>query len=319
VNSLWLPEQELQPAGDEMALASWMLLANGPQPEEQSFFIDGHRMHCLVAGRGPKTILVHGLLGSADAWAPCFSRMGEESELYAIDALGIGRSERVPGLDASLHAHVDRLVQWMELAEIERADFVGTSHGGAVVMMLAAKHPELVRSMVLHAPANPFSTIADPLVHFYRTSLGRWFAQQVPNLPEKLQEIALGRMYGDAKLMDRHGLDRYMSSLRVPGTVEHVLNILNCWFDDMRELEQALKSRQDIPTLFLWGTRDRAVSVASCRLLQEILPHAEMKMLPGVGHLPYEEAPALFSEAVNSFLRKQDRGRKGLQLVQPGI
>ena len=101
-------------------------------------------------------------------------------------------------------------------------------------MMLAARHPDLVRSLVLHAPANPFSEVSDPLVHFYVSPLGRWFAHQVPNLPEKLQELALGRMYGNSKLMEHRVLSRYMSSLRVPGTVDHVLNILSRWFEDMR-------------------------------------------------------------------------------------
>ncbi len=59
---------------------------------------------------------------------------------------------------------------------IGQADIVGTSHGGSVALMLAALHPDRVRSLVLHAPANPFSDVADPLIRFYRTALGRWFA-----------------------------------------------------------------------------------------------------------------------------------------------
>jgi pimeloyl-ACP methyl ester carboxylesterase len=300
-----------------MALASWMLL-DGPQLEEKSVLIDGHRMHCLVTGSGPEMVLVHGLLGSAEAWYPCLGRLGEESKVYAVDLLGIGRSDRVPGLDASLPAQADRLAQFMQGAGIGRADLVCTSHGGAVAMMLASRHPQMVRSLVLHAPANPFSTVADPLVHFYRSSLGHWFAQQVPNLPEKLQELAIGRMYGNAKLMNRRVLDRFMNLLRVPGTVEHVLNILDRWFEDMRALELVLESLRDVPVRLLWGTRDRAVSIESGHLLEKALQGADMVVLPGVGHLPYEESPAAFSEAVNGFLRRLDRGdaRKRPQLVR---
>jgi pimeloyl-ACP methyl ester carboxylesterase len=302
-----------------MALASWMLLADSPQIKEEIARIDGHQMHYLTTGQGPQTILLHGLLGSADAWYPCFSRLGAESRIYALDALGIGRSERVSDLDASLRAHADRIALFMRHTGMEAADVVGTSHGGAVALMLAARHPYLVRSLVLHAPANPFSAISDPLVHFYGTPLGRWFAHQVPGLPEKLQELALGRMYGDSKLVDRRVLDRHMSSLRVPGTVEHVLNILNRWFEDMHDLETMLTHVPDIPTLLLWGTRDRAVSIESGRLLQKKLTSAEMLVIPGVGHLPYEESPAAFSEVVNGFLCKLDRrdASKGPQLVRP--
>ena len=301
-----------------MALANWMLLADDPQLEKISVLVDGHRMHCLTTGKGPALVLLHGLLGSADAWRPCFSRLGKESFVYAVDAMGIGGSERVPGLDASLSAHADRMAKFLSGVGIGSADIVGTSHGGAVAMMLAARHPERVRSLVLHAPANPFSLLGDPLVRFYRSPLGRWFAHQVPSLPEKLQELALGRMYGNNKVVRHEVLERYMSSLRVPGTVEHVMNIIECWFSDMRELGTVLDRLREIPTLLLWGTHDRAVSLESGRQLEKLLPRAELVTLPGVGHLPHDEAPIAFADAVNGFLRKVDRceAHRGPQLVR---
>jgi pimeloyl-ACP methyl ester carboxylesterase len=302
-----------------MALASWMLLADEPRLEEKKIQIDGHYMHCLVTGSGAPLILLHGLLGSAEAWIPSLARLGQVSKIYAIDALGIGHSERVPGLDARLAAQADRVAEFMERAGLERADILGTSHGGAVAMMLAGRHPERVRSLVLHAPANPFSNFADPLLHFYRSPLGEWFAHRVPNMPELLQELALGRMYGDNKFFNRSTLEMYMRSLRVPGTVNYLLNILNNWFEDMRILEPVLGKLREIPTQLLWGTRDRAVSLASGRALQKVLDHAELEILHGLGHLPYEEAPETFAEAVNEFLRKLDRheAHHGPQLVRP--
>lgn len=301
-----------------MALASWMLLADDPQVEEISVSVSGHRMYALTSGNGPALVLLHGLLGSAHAWYPCLPRLGEESAVYAVDSLGIGGSERVPGLDASLSAHADRLAEFLTGAGIDCADIVGTSHGGAVAMMLAARHPERVRSLVLHAPANPFSLLGDPMVHFYRSPLGRWFAHQVPNLPEKLQELALGRMYGNSKVVRHGALDRYMSSLRVPGTVQHVMNIVDCWFEDMRQLGAVLERLYDLPTLLVWGTHDRAVSLDSGRQLAKMLHRSELVTLPGVGHLPHDEAPIAFAEAVNGFLRKIDRSEahSGPQLVR---
>ncbi|QNI34407.1 alpha/beta hydrolase [Alloacidobacterium dinghuense] len=300
-----------------MALASW-ILADDPRVNEISVPVNGHRMYCLTTGNGPSLLLLHGLLGSAHAWYPCLSRLGQDSFVYAVDSFGIGRSDRVPGLDASLRAHADRMATFLDEVGIGRADIMGTSHGGAVAMMLAARHPERVRSLLLHAPANPFSLLGDPMVHFYRTPLGRWFANQVPNLPEKLQELALGRMYGNSKLVRQEALERYMSSLRVPGTVQHVLNILDSWFEDMRELGASLEKLRDVPTLLMWGTRDRAVSLESGRQLEKVLPRAEMVILPGVGHLPHDEAPIAFSDVANAFLRKIDRSEAahGPQLVR---
>lgn len=300
-----------------MALATWML-ADGT-PEGKDIWVDHHRTHYLVMGNGPTLLLIHGLLGSAEAWLPCLPRLADESTVYAIDTLGIGYSERVPHLNAGLVAQADRIARFMEEARIPCADITGTSHGGAIALMLAARHPEHVRSLILHAPANPFSNIADPLLHFYRTPLGRWFAHQLPILPEALQELALGRMYGNNHPVRDEVLEMYMRSLRVPGTIDHVLDILDRWFDDMREMKSALAQIKNIPVLLIWGTRDRAVSLASGQVLKKKLQNAEMVVIPGVGHLPFEETPGLFAETVNSFLRKQKRGEShlGPQLVRP--
>ncbi len=271
-------------------------------------------MHYLTMGSGPSLLLIHGLLGSAAAWLPCLSSLADESTVLAVDTLGIGRSERVHGLDAGLAAQADRMAEFMEKAGIPRSDIAGTSHGGAIALMLAARHPERVRSLILHAPANPFSNVADPLLHFYRSPLGHWFAHQLPLLPQSLQELALGRMYGNQRHpISNEVLEMYMRSLRVPGTVDHILNILDHWFDDMRTLKSALNAIHDIPILLIWGTRDRAVSMASGQALQARLGNPEMTILPGVGHLPFEEAPNAFAEAANTFLRKQQRSEAPLR------
>ena len=88
-----------------MALARWMLDAFGRiQVENYWIEVDGHQMHCLKAGAGPELILLHGLLGTASTWALTIPDLARQSTIYAVDALGIGESERVPGIDASLQA-----------------------------------------------------------------------------------------------------------------------------------------------------------------------------------------------------------------------
>jgi pimeloyl-ACP methyl ester carboxylesterase len=267
-------------------------------------------MRCLVTGDGPSLLLLHGLLGTADAWGPATQRLAASSTVYAPDALGIGGSDRVPNLDVSLVATAGRLVDLMDAKGIAQADIVGTSHGGSVALMLAALHPERVRSLVLHAPANPFSDVADPLIRFYRTALGRWFASRLPTVPANVQALALGRMYGDASRIRSGSLERYITSLRVPGTVSYVLSILDRWELDMAALEAALPGVRRVPALLLWGDRDRAVSLRSGERLVEYFDRASLLVIPGAGHLPHEEVPVAFAGAINGFLgglkRKND-------------
>ena len=306
-----------------MALARWMLDTFGRIRVDKHWVqVQGHQMHCLQAGAGPELILLHGLLGTASTWEMTIPRLAEESSVYAVDALGIGESERVPGIDARLEAQADRLIGFMDASSIGAADFLATSHGGAVALMLAAKYPNRVRRLLLHAPANPYSDLADSLINFYLSGLGTWFAHRIATLPASMQSLALGRMYGDPNQIMDGSLAKYIGSLRVPGTVDYVLNMLRTWFDDMAELERALAHVRHIPALLLWGDRDRAVSLESAQKLRQCFDRVEFELLPGTGHLPYEECPEVLTRLVNSFLtrmRQRDRPPAGTQQSPGGI
>ena len=302
-----------------MSLAGWINALEYLRVREEFVPVQSARMRCLVSGQGPSLLLLHGLLGTADAWGAATERLAAESTIFAPDALGIGGSDRVPALDVSLTAAADRVAALLDAKRIQRTDVVGTSHGGSVALMLAARHPDRVRSLILHAPANPFSDIADPLIRFYRTALGRRFASRLPTVPAGVQSLALGRMYGDASRVRSGSLECYLRSLRIPGTVDYVLSILDRWHDDMAELAAVLPKVRKVPALLLWGDRDRAVSLASGERLVGYFEKVSLVVIPGAGHLPHEEVPVAFSTAINSFLgglnREDIHPSKGLRIV----
>lgn len=305
-----------------MVLAKWMFSGGSILDVEERWAAVGrHRLHYLKAGlktgQGPTLVLIHGLMGSVGCWAQVLPYLASESAIFAFDALGNGESDYDPNADAGLEATAGRALSFLDAAGIGRADLLGTSHGGSVAMLLAARNPERVRSLILQAPANPFSNIADPLIHFYNTWLGCWFAHRIPALPARLQSLALGRMYGNPSKMDEGTLERYIDTLRGNGTIAHTLKLLRGWHDDMSVLREALPSLRHTPTLLLWGTRDRAVSVESAFRLAEILERAVVSLLPGAGHLPHEEVPEEFALEVNRFLATVVRDEAGFAVPRP--
>jgi len=102
----------------------------------------------------------------------------------------------------------------------------------------------------------------------------------------------------------------------VPGTVDYVLSMLRIWFDDMAGLERALAQVRHIPALLLWGDRDRAVSLDSAQNLRQFFDRVEFELLPGTGHLPFEECPEVLTRLVNSFLIRMRQTETGPQLVR---
>jgi 4,5:9,10-diseco-3-hydroxy-5,9,17-trioxoandrosta-1(10),2-diene-4-oate hydrolase len=222
--------------------------------------------------------------------------------LYALDLANMGESERVAGLDAGLEATADRVAQFMDALGIEAADIAGHSHGGAVVMMLAARHPERVRRLVLFAPANPFCELGRGLIQFYNTRMGRWFARRIPRLPRLAHHVAHRRMYVDKRRVTPDALRGYTDGLNRE-SVEHTLGILRRWWDDMGVLRGRLAEVARVPTLLIWGEQDFAVGVGSGRQLAAALG-ARLLVIPGVGHLPFAERPEVCNPAVREWLRQ---------------
>lgn len=270
--------------------------------QEAFVLVEGSQVHYERAGDGRPLLLLHGLVGSAKNWRQNIGFLAQNSTVYAVDLFNMGESERVPGLNAGLEATADRVAAYMEAVGVAEADIAAHSHGGAVAMMLAARHPARVRSLILFAPANPFCDLGHQLIRFYQTRFGNWFARQIPWLPRMLKATALSRMYGDPRRVMDGALDGYIQGLGVPGTMEHVIQIVQRWFVDMGLLRSALAKLASKPTLLIWGDRDRAVGLNSAIELQKMLGQSRLLVLPGVGHIAFEEMPQVCNEAMRDWL-----------------
>ena len=278
--------------------------------EQVDVLIQGRRMHVLRAGSGPPLILIHGLVGSHRNWRRNIDALAASATVYAIDLLNMGGSDRVKGLDATLEATASQVVSLMDVLGLAHADIAGHSHGGAIALSLAARYPERVSRLILFAPANPFCTLGSPLIRFYGTVAGSAFARLIPVLPRWTNSTALARMYGDPGRVPVDALEGYTDGIAVPGTVDHVLRILHGWHADMALLRRALQDMAEIPTLLLWGDRDRAVGPDSARELQQHLRRSRLIIIPGAGHIPFEEMPERCNRAVLEFLAETSAGER---------
>lgn len=278
--------------------------SRNPQIEDAFVDVFGARVHYLHAGEGRPLLLIHGLTGSTGNWRRNIPALSRDASVYAIDLLNTGKSDRVRGLDSGLEATADRVAATMDALGLAEADIAGHSHGGAVALMLAARHPQRVRSLMLFAPANPYCDFGHLLLRFYATPLGAFAARMGPYLPREIQLLLLGRMYGDPARIVEGTLEGYIEGIRLPGSVDHLLAIVQSWFADMQNLESALPRIAGVPALLVWGDRDRAVSLASAKRLQRELPGSELVVVPGAGHVAFEEMPEETNRIMLNWLRR---------------
>jgi len=287
--------------------------ALGAGVEERWMDLDGARMRYLRAGSGPPVILLHGLLGYSFSWRFTIPALAPYATAYALDMMGAGFSDRPHGIDHSMQGTAQRVLQFVARLGISSFDLVGTSHGGAVAMMVAAEcgrataGPRL-RRLVLVAPVNPYSAHGRRLAPAVGSPFGSAIFRALIGYMRALYPYWHARMYGDRGKIPADAFEGYLAPLAKPNLFEHALSIVSSWTKDLRELEAILPELVNVPTLLLWGSKDPAVYASSAVQLQRHFANSRLIVFPGVGHLPYEECPEEFNRAVVEFLIAADAG-----------
>ena len=228
--------------------------------------------------------------------------LARHATVYAIDNLGAGFSPARDGLDCSARATADRVLQFADALGLEDFDLLGTSHGGGVAIMVAAicaeRKDKRLRRVILVAPVNPWSPHGKRLAPFLGSGLGSLLVRHTLERSRAADSLWLRRLFGDAKKIPPDSLDGYRLPVLKNHAFRHALGIVRNWTTDLAELETALPTIRDYPTLLMWGNKDLAVNFSSAEPLRRNFRDARLVAFEGVGHLPYEEAPDEFNRAL---------------------
>lgn len=272
-------------------------------PEDQgSLIVNGLTVRFERRGQGPALVLVHGLLGYSFSWRHVLEPLSKEREVFALDMPGSGFSECLATTDAHLSAAAERLLKFLDAMGIGVCDLVGSSYGGTTSLFLSATHPDRVRTLTLVSPANPWSRIGRKRLTLLSLPLAGMLFPPFARSIRSLHRSAIRRMYGDPSRVTSETLHGYSLPLRRKGVFEHAVRIAHNWHSDMAELERSLAGASDIPTLIVWGSKDRLVELSSAHILHRHLRRSRLTIMEGAGHLPYEECPEEFASLVNGFL-----------------
>jgi pimeloyl-ACP methyl ester carboxylesterase len=269
--------------------------------KSESVQVDGLSVRFQHAGSGPAMVLVHGLLAYSFSWRFALPHFAHEREVFALDMPGSGLSDLDRTLDGTVEAAAGRLARFMDAVGIRNCDLIGSSFGGTTSLMLATQQPDRLRTLTLISPANPWSRIGRKRLLLLKISILGSLFPRVARAFHPLSGYFLRRMYGDPHAVTEEAIRGYSLPLGRPGVLEHGVKIAQAWTASMAQLEQALPAAAGIPTLLIWGSKDRLVERASVEILQQKLD-AMLTIMPGAGHLPYEEYSGEFCQDVLKFL-----------------
>jgi pimeloyl-ACP methyl ester carboxylesterase len=153
------------------------------------------------------------------------------------------------------------------------------------------------------SPANPWSKYGRKRMALLRNTA---VASAFPKLARQMRPLHnyfLRRLYGEPGLITAEAYRGYSDPLSRRGRFEHALGIVGSWNADMQELKAAIPKASNIPTLLIWGSRDRAVEPVSANALRSSFRTCRLEIIEGAGHLPYEECPQEFNRIVTKFLK----------------
>ena len=246
----------------------------------------------------PAIVLIHGFGSSLLTWDAWIPQLATNHRVVRFDLPGSGLSDPDATGDYSDERSMALLIALMDRLAIARATVVGNSMGGRIAWTFAAAHPERVDRLVLISPdgfaAPGFEYGVVPKAGM--TSEAMRFV-----LPKALVKMALKPAYADPAALTDARLDRYYDLIRAPGARRA---LIARWEQSVRfDPTERLRSIR-APTLILWGEEDHVIPFANAADYARDIPGAELVPLPGVGHLPQEEAPAVSLAALERFLAR---------------
>ncbi len=274
--------------------------------EERRIEIDGLPIHYLETGTGPPLVLLHGAGDNALDWRWVMPALAATHRVYAPDLPGSPDSAR-PVADYSPVFFERFVTAFVDALGIGRATFVGNSLGGLVALRVALSAPRRVRAMVLVDGAglgrtiNPaFTSVNVPLlseaaIPFWRRPVG-----------------AYQRAWGRTALLFAHPpgsvprewLAEQCRLALSPGYLEAHLSVLRAVVDPGGQREVLLDRlpHLEMPTLVIWGTRDRVFPHSQARAAVAHLPEGSLALIPDCGHMPHVECPDRFLAALDEFI-----------------
>jgi pimeloyl-ACP methyl ester carboxylesterase len=275
--------------------------------DSQFIDINGLNVHYKRMGQGqPAIILLHGFGASTFSWKQVMEPLSQHGTVIAFDRPAFGLTERpLPPFDGanpySGDFQVDLLFGLMDELGLEQAILIGNSAGGTVISNAALAHPERVTGMVLVSAAvytgggSP-SWIRPLLQTPQMNRLGPLLARSIAG---ERGDAFIRTAWHNPDLITEETYQGYRRPLQVHN-----------WDRALWELTRAsrpgaLQERLDeltMPVLVLTGDDDRIVATADSIRLASELPNADLVVLENCGHVPQEECPEAFMDAVESFL-----------------
>lgn len=260
--------------------------------------VNGSRFAYLEGGQGTPMVLLHGFGADKDNWTRLGRFLTPHYRVIAPDLPGFGETPPPKDNNYTIRIQAERIRNLIRTLGIKRHHLAGSSMGGAIAGAYASAYPSDTLSLTLFAPAGIAK--ADPSEMFKQIDDGR----HMPLIARSDQEFEqlLDFVFTERPFIP--GPVKSMLARRAVKKYPHYQNIFSQLFPTKEVPLENLLNGLTVPTLIIWGEKDRVLHPSGAKILVPVIPNAKFQIMSNVGHLPMLEAPNKTAGIVMSFLKR---------------
>ena len=276
----------------------------GWHPASRFVGVDGSDCHYVRLGpeeaQGTPVMLVHGFLMSSFSWRHNLEFLGRDRQVSAPCQVGAGWSQ-IADISYDLHELSEFLLGLMGKLNIERADLVGHSLGGAVAAWMAHREPDRFRRLVLVNPLVLPRTVPPHPGWLHKS----WVSPVLRSaLRPTIARLGLQALAYRRVLLDSHYMAGFRAPFQRPGALRPVRRLIQEVPRLTHQVSSVLPSLKQ-PTLVVWGKRDPLLGSTGGARVTRLIPGARLVTLPDCGHCPHEERPDRFNLLARTFMDEE--------------
>lgn len=275
-----------------------------PRAELLGGELDGLEIHHVVEGRGPVTLLIHGLGGFAESWRHTTTALARHGTVIALDLPGFGISSK-PRRAYELSFLARAVEAFLLELGVDRVSLVGHSLGGAVAVAHALMYPARLERLALISAAVPGFPLRPSLV--YRLMAVRGMGELISSLiTPRICAAALERCFVTADLEEVAFFvgHQYSARASAEGRAAY-LSMLRAVRADFTTHAGAYRrglAELRRPIALIHGREDRVIPARHAEAVAEGLPAIESRWLDRCGHFPQIEHASVVNTWLGEFL-----------------
>ena len=247
------------------------------------------------SGVGPPLVLLHGLGHRRQAWVPVLDRLTKHRDVICVDLPGFGESPPLPEhLPYELGSLVTVMREFFDRLGLHRPHIAGNSLGGLGTLVLA-QHG-LARSATALSPGGLWTPRGRRRTLTLVRAVHRTACRVNPVVAARLAQTAAGRTLLAGIIVARPALLEPRVLLEDMQALADAVGFMPSVAAGTRIIFTG--AIPDVPVTIAWGTRDRIIRRPRAELITRLIPHARLLSLPGCGHVPMSDDPALVAHVL---------------------